>query len=162
MIVQLTVVENILGSDGYAGWNDLVLGRSGRLNRDVLHASAKLELLRIVGPVRQVNGPHFMIDPRPRIVPEVRTHHEAKGDFPQTLGEMARCLDPDSELSGLGPTFHSDCFPADTGPLVDAYLSLRQPPLPGFPCSHFELTRWISGFPGSTIALAIALRAASL
>ena len=162
MIVQLTVVENILGSDGYAGWKNLVLGRPGRLNRDVLHASAKLELLRIVGSVRQVNGPHFMIDPRPRIVPEIRTHHEAKGDFLEPLWEMARCLDPDFELSGLGPTFHSDCFSANPGSLVDAYLGLRQPPLPGFPCSHFELTRWISGFPGSTIALAIALRAASL
>ena len=133
MIVQLTVVENILGSDGYAGWNDLVLGRPGRLNRDVLHASAKLELLRIVGPVRQVNDSHFMIDSRPRIVPEIRTHHETKGNFLKPLGEMARCLDPDFELSGLGPTFHSDCFPADPRPLVDAYLGLGQPSFAGFP-----------------------------
>ena len=86
VIIQFPVIENILGGDGYAGRNDFVLGRPGRLNRDVLHASMKLELLRIFGRVRQMNDSHFMIDSRSRIVPEIRTHHEANGDFLKPLG----------------------------------------------------------------------------
>ena len=74
-----------------------------------------------------------MIDSRPRIVPEIGTHHEAECDFLKPLGKISRCLDPDFELPGLGPAFHSDCFPADPGSVVDAYLGLRQPSFARFP-----------------------------
>ena len=86
-------------------------------------------------------------------MPEIGTHHQPEWHFLKSRREISRCLDADSELTGLGPAFQADGFPSDAGSLVDADLGLSQSALCGFamfPLRANSMDFWLSGIDNRT------------
>ena len=79
---------------------------------------------------------------------EVGAHHQPEWHFLKPRREIPRCLDADSELTGFGPAFQADCFPADARPLINADFGLGQTVFTGFavlPLRTGSVDFWFSG-----------------